>query len=1238
MRHVTIVSGPSEQKNNQLTAQTLYLIHSEQPLPQGVEALLSANMLNQQGGEHSVWVVPRLGTQSPWSSKAIDIAHNCGLQGIRHIEKAIRYDAQNAISETMVAQLHDPMTQTVLYRLEDLENVFKETNAGALQHLDIVQANINLGLALSEDEINYLTNVFTTLNRQPTDAELMMFAQANSEHCRHKIFKAQWIIDGQEKPNSLFGMIKNTTEKHPQGVLSAYHDNASIIEGYKGARFFAKPDNVYDFVDEDIHILMKVETHNHPTAIAPFEGAATGAGGEIRDEGATGRGAKPKAGLVGYTVSDLWNESRSKPKHMATALEIMIEAPIGAARYNNEFGRPNLCGYFRSFEYKQFGYHKPIMIAGGMGNIRPTHVNKKDIPQGTKIIVLGGPAMLIGLGGGAASSVESTADNAELDFASVQRDNPEIERRAQEVIDHCWALNENNPIESIHDVGAGGLSNAVPEILNDAGKGGLIELRKIHCADPGLSPMEIWCNEAQERYVLAILPENIEQFERICHRERCPFAVIGEATDDGHLRVHDSHFNNNSVDMDMSVLFGSAPKMVRNVESLAYRGEKLNFNLNDFRDACFDVLKHPTVGDKSFLITIGDRSVGGLTARDQMVGRWQIPVADAAVTCSGFQSYTGEAMAMGERTPLAILNAPASGRMAIGEAITNIASAVIEDISQIKLSANWMAACGQPGEDAKLYETVKAVGMEFCPALGIAIPVGKDSLSMRAKWEDVQGEHEITSPVSLIASAFARVKDVRRTLTPVLSENENTALLLIDLAKGQQRLGASVFAHTINQIGEETPDCENPEVLKNFFNAIQTMNDKNLLLAYHDRSDGGLWGTLCEMAFASRCGLNIDLTPMGKNPFEICFNEELGAVIQIDTKDRAQVMQVLKAHQLDDCVYPIGHTQSTQKIELKLGEHYWQFDRGECQQAWSQTSHRIQTLRDNPDCAKQAFENILDNSDTGLFSALTFDVKALAANTQTANKPKVAILREQGVNGHIEMAAAFTLAGFEAVDVHMHDILSGEIGLEQFNGLVACGGFSYGDVLGAGQGWAKSILFNDKVKAQFQAYFERPDTFTLGICNGCQMLSRLKEIIPGAAHWPLFLPNTSKQFESRVVMVEVADSSSVLLQGMAGSQMPIVVAHGEGRVETDSNNVALRYIDATGQATQVYPYNPNGSAEGIAGLCSDDGRVTIMMPHPERVIRTVSNSWHPKTEWGEFGPWFNMFLKAREWLATVHSM
>src|SRR5690554_344627 len=1221
--------------------------------------------------------VPRFGTLSPWSSKASDIARNCGLAKIRRLERGIAYYVTGELSEADAAQvaalLHDRMTQTVLARFEDAAALFSHAEPKPLTAVDVLgggraaleQANIDLGLALAEDEIDYLVKSFTELGRNPHDVELMMFAQANSEHCRHKIFNASWDIDGESQEKSLFGMIKNTFEMHREGVLSAYKDNAAVIVGHEAGRFFPNPDTrEYGATREPVHILMKVETHNHPTAIAPFPGASTGSGGEIRDEGATGIGAKPKAGLTGFTVSNLnipgfqqpWEKPYGKPERIVTPLDIMIEGPLGGAAFNNEFGRPALTGYFRTFEQavntprgeEVRGYHKPIMLAGGMGNIREDHVQKKDISVGGKLIVLGGPAMLIGLGGGAASSMATGASSADLDFASVQRDNPEMERRCQEVIDRCWQLGERNPIRFIHDVGAGGLSNAFPELVNDAGRGGRFELRNIPNDEPGMSPLELWCNESQERYVLSVDAEDLELFAAICERERCPFAVVGEATEERQLTVADSHFGNKPVDMPLNVLLGKPPRMHRSASREAALGDDFEPARIALGEAISRVLHHPAVASKSFLITIGDRSITGLVARDQMVGPWQVPVADCAVTATSFDVYTGEAMAMGERTPLALLDAPASGRMAVGETITNLAAARIGKLGDIKLSANWMAAAGHPGEDARLYDTVRAVGMELCPALGITIPVGKDSMSMKTRWQDNGAEKSVTSPLSLIVTGFAPVQDVRRTLTPPLRlDKGDTDLILIDLGRGQNRLGGSALAQVYNRIGQQAPDLDDAEDLKAFFAVIQGLNQDDLLLAYHDRSDGGLLATLAEMAFAGHCGLDINLDVLADAADELApvlFNEELGAVIQVRQSDTEAVLAQLSSAGLGDCSAVIGQPRAEQVLSFNFnGEQVLGGTRAAWQQAWSETSWQIQRLRDNAECADQEFERLADDNNPGLRAMLSYDPNedVAAPFINTGMRPAVAILREQGVNGQVEMAAAFTRAGFTAIDVHMSDILSGRVDLADFRGLVACGGFSYGDVLGAGEGWAKSILFNEQARQAFSDFFARPDTFTLGVCNGCQMLSNLRELIPGSEHWPRFVRNRSEQFEARVAMVEVQPSPSVFLSGMVGSRMPIAIAHGEGFAEfADSaavdaceanSTVALRFVDNHGRMTDRYPANPNGSPRGITGLTSRDGRVTIMMPHPERVFRTVQNSWHPD-DWSEDGAWMRMFRNARVWV------
>ena len=1222
-------------------------------------------------------VVPRFGTISPWSSKATDIAHNCGLAKLERIERGIAYYVAGELSEADAAQvaarLHDRMTQLVLNQMEEAAGLFSHAQPKPLTVVDILgggraaleKANLELGLALAEDEIDYLVKSFVELGRNPHDVELMMFAQANSEHCRHKIFNASWDIDGQAQDKSLFGMIKNTYEMHREGVLSAYKDNAAVMVGSVAGRFYPNPETrQYGASEEPVHILMKVETHNHPTAIAPFPGASTGSGGEIRDEGATGRGAKPKAGLVGFTVSNLnipgfeqpWEVPYGKPERIVTALDIMIEGPLGGAAFNNEFGRPNLTGYFRTFEQavatprgeEVRGYHKPIMIAGGLGNIREDHVQKGEISVGAKLIVLGGPAMLIGLGGGAASSMATGASAADLDFASVQRENPEMERRCQEVIDRCWQLGANNPIKFIHDVGAGGISNALPELINDGGRGGRFELRAVPNDEPGMSPLEIWCNESQERYVLSVDAADFETFKAICERERCPFAVVGEATEEKHLTVADSHFGNKPVDMPLDVLLGKPPRMHRSVAREAEIGDDFSAAALDLGEATERVLRHPAVASKSFLITIGDRTITGLVARDQFVGPWQVPVADCAVTATSFDVYTGEAMAMGERTPLALLDAPASGRMAIGETITNLAAARIGAISDIKLSANWMAAAGHPGEDARLYDTVKAVGMELCPALGITIPVGKDSMSMKTRWQDAGVEKSVTAPMSLIISGFAPVGDVRKTLTPQLRlDKGETDLILIDLGRGKNRLGGSILAQTYGKIGQQAPDVDDAEDLKAFFAVIQGLNADGHLLAYHDRSDGGLLASVLEMAFAGHCGLSLRLDDLASSREELnaaLFSEELGAIIQVREAATPEVLAQFSAAGLDDCVAVIGQPVNGDAIELGFnGEPVYSAERRLLQRIWSETSYQIQRLRDNAECADQEFDGLLAEDNPGLSAKLSFDVNddIAAPYIKKGVRPQVAILREQGVNGQVEMAAAFDRAGFAAVDVHMSDILAGRVSLEDFKGLVACGGFSYGDVLGAGEGWAKSILFNARARDGFQAFFERKDSFALGVCNGCQMMSNLHELIPGTEFWPHFVRNRSEQFEARVAMVQVQESQSIFLQGMAGSRLPIAIAHGEGHAEFESEEallesdlsgcVALRFVDNHGKVTESYPANPNGSPRGITGLTSRDGRVTIMMPHPERVFRAVQNSWRPD-EWQEDGGWMRMFRNARVWV------
>ena len=1218
-------------------------------------------------------VVPRPGTISPWSSKATDIAHNCGLYEVLRLERGIAWylalpTELSAQQHTAVlALIHDRMTESVFDALDAAGQLFSHATPAPMQSIDVLEggrdalvaADRQLGLALAADEIDYLVDSFRELGRNPNDVELMMFAQANSEHCRHKIFNASWSIDGQEQEHSLFKMIRNTHECGGENVLSAYSDNAAVVTGHVAGRFYPHPETCeYSFSQEDIHLLMKVETHNHPTAIAPFPGAGTGSGGEIRDEGAVGRGSKPKVGLNGFSVSNLnipgyeqpWESNYGKPGRIVSALDIMLEGPIGGAAFNNEFGRPNLCGYFRSFELdapgvngnEVRGYHKPIMIAGGYGNIRKEHVEKGDYRPGAKLIALGGPAMLIGLGGGAASSMASGQSAEDLDFASVQRQNPEIERRCQEVIDRCWQLGEDNPIAFIHDVGAGGLSNAFPELVKDGGRGGRFELRSVPNDEPGMSPLEIWCNEAQERYVMAVEPENLARFQAICERERCPFAVVGEATQELHLTLTDSEFDNSPVDLPMSVLFGKAPRMHREIQRARVAHQALRLEL-DVAQAAERVLQLPSVASKNFLITIGDRTVTGMVTRDQMVGPWQVPVADCAVTTVSYDAFVGEAMAMGERTPLALVNGPASGRMAVAEAITNIAAAAIADLKDIKLSANWMCAAGYGAEDEALYDTVRAVGMEFCPELGITIPVGKDSMSMRTTWQDDDEHKAVTSPMSLIVSAFAPVTDVRLTVTPQLQVRSDATLLLVDLGRGANRLGGSALAQTCGQLGDAVADISSAADLKAFFTLVQEKLANQTLLAYHDRSDGGLLVTLLEMAFAGHCGLDIDVQSLPGDALAGLFNEEAGAVLQLADADLPPLLARAAQLGLDECIHVLGRAVSGEQIHVHAAEQVLLADsRSRLQQLWARTSYEIQALRDNPQCAAEEYQRITAE-DPGFSARLSFDPQddISAPYINTGVRPAVAILREQGVNGHVEMAAAFHRAGFTAVDVHMSDILAGRRGLESFKGLVACGGFSYGDVLGAGEGWAKSILFNEAVRAQFRGFFQREDSFTLGVCNGCQMISTLKDLIPGADHWPRFVRNRSEQFEARLALVKIEDNPSVLLSGMAGSHLPIAVAHGEGRAEfageaalsdcEASDAVALRYIENDLSVASRYPANPNGSPAGIAGLTSLDGRATIMMPHPERVFRRVQYSWAPQ-EWGEDGGWLRLFRNARQWL------
>ncbi len=1235
----------------------------------------------KQGEGEMLLVLPRIGTISPWSTKATDIARHCSLDFIERIERGIAYRFDPPLSReesiAVLPLLHDRMTEAVFFSLEDARQLFRHFDPAPLSSVDLlgggraalVEANVGMGLALSTDEIDYLVENFVRLGRNPTDVELMMFAQANSEHCRHKIFNADWVIDGRDESHSLFSMIRHTHRMNPQHTVLAYSDNSAIMEGGVASRFFPSEAGEYGRKGMLTHTLMKVETHNHPTAISPYPGAATGAGGEIRDEGATGCGSKPKAGLTGFSVSNLeipdfiqpWEgKGYSRPGRIASALSIMLEGPIGGAAFNNEFGRPTLCGYFRTFEEEvdgeMRGYHKPIMLAGGVGSIADIHSAKQEIPEGALLIQIGGPGMLIGLGGGAASSMDTGTNAENLDFDSVQRGNAEMQRRAQEVIDRCWQLGTENPILSIHDVGAGGLSNALPELVHGSERGGKLELRSIMSEEPGMSPMQVWCNEAQERYVLAIRPEDLQRFDALCKRERCPYSVIGTATREDRLEIADAVFGNFPVDMPLSVLLGKPPKMTRNVSRKKRNLPAFEADRLDLVEAAYRVLKAPAVADKTFLITIGDRTVGGLTARDQMVGPWQIPVADVAVSLADFESTRGEAFSIGERTPVALVDPAASGRMAIGEAITNLAAATISDLSSVKLSANWMAAAGHPGEDAALFDTVHAVAMELCPHLGISIPVGKDSMSMKTAWTDAAGvRKEVTAPLSLIISAFAPVINANKTLTPDLKRDGETTLLLVDLGAGKARLGGSILAQVYGETGNMAPDLDDALRLKAFFAAIQKLNADSRILAYHDRSDGGLFVTLCEMAFSGRIGISIDLEKLcleakiesmemhcdtkSRCLFEVLFNEELGAVLQVADSELVAVFDVLKEAGLSRMVHVIGKPAGDDRVKIMKGDlHLFDQSRTELERAWSETTFRMQQLRDNPECARQEYDRILDAEDPGLHALLTFDIaEDIAAPYLNLSRPKIAILREQGVNGQVEMAAAFDRAGFSAIDVHMSDILSGRRSLSEFSGLAACGGFSYGDVLGAGEGWAKSILYNPRAREEFGSFFLREDVFALGVCNGCQMMSNLHEIIPGARNWPHFVRNRSEQFEARFVMVEVADSPSILLSGMQGSRMPIVVSHGEGYAEFSSDDamsaahVALRYVDNRGNVATTYPENPNGSPLGITGLTTEDGRFTVMMPHPERIFRTVQHSWHPKG-WGENGPWMRMFRNARKWL------
>ena len=1235
------------------------------------------------------FVVPRVGTISPWATKATNIAHNCGLTKIHRIERGIAFyiqpkaaaaaaaDAGAAASvdaafseaerKIIAAQIHDRMVQTVLGSIDEAASLFAAQEPAPLRIVPLSsggraaleEANVSLGLALSSEEMDYLLKSFADLGRDPSDIELYMFAQMNSEHCRHKVFNASWEIDGVAQDESLFGMVRNTYKVTPDYVLSAYRDNAAVMEGSPAGRFFAdSATHEWSFHQEDLPILMKVETHNHPTAISPFPGAATGSGGEIRDEGATGVGSKPKAGLCGFSVSNLkiprypqpWEYDFGKPSRIASALDIMIDGPLGAASFNNEFGRPNLCGYFRTYEEQVSsfngqevrGYHKPIMLAGGWGNIRREHIQKDHIDPGAKLIVLGGPAMDIGLGGGAASSMNSGQSSEDLDFASVQRGNPEMQRRCQEVIDACWELGPDNPIMFIHDVGAGGLSNAMPELVSDGGVGGRFELRAIPNDEPGMSPLQIWCNESQERYVLAVMPDKFPVFEAFCKRERAQYAVIGEATAERRVVLHDSHFDNYPIDLPLDVLLGKPPRMCKKVTRATQQSPEFNGEGISASEAAERILALPTVAEKTFLITIGDRSVTGLVARDQMVGPWQVPVADVAVTAASYDSFNGEAAAMGERTPVALLDHAASVRLAVGEALTNIAAAYIGDLNRVKLSANWMAANGHGGEDAGLYEAVKTLGMEICPELGLTVPVGKDSMSMKTSWQENGENKSVVAPLSLIISSFARCEDVRKTLTPQLrTDKGDTDLIYIDLGEGQARLGGSCLAQVYRQLGHVSANVDHPARLKGLFDAVQFLNKNDLILAYHDVSDGGLFTTVAEMAFAGHIGVEVSLDQLNSNDLAALFAEELGVVIQVKSEDKEKVLNILSGHGLANISFVIGKLRSDDRLVFtRHGQEVINNTRTHFRTIWGTTTYHMQALRDNPECAQEEFTDKQDAQDPGLFYDLTFDPQEdiAAPYINKGAAPRVAILREQGVNSQAEMAHAFMRAGFTSVDVHMSEILDGSVKLDNFAGFAACGGFSYGDVLGAGEGWAKSILFNAKAKEEFSRFFNRADTFALGVCNGCQMMSTLREVIPGADLWPRFVTNKSERFEARFVEVEVQDSPSLFFKDMVGSRLPIVVSHGEGRAEfhskeqlaqlTSQKLVSLRYIDHYGKVTERYPLNPNGSPEGITSVTTPDGRFTIMMPHPERVVRTISTSYHPD-DMGEFSPWLRLFRNAR---------
>ena len=1263
----------SDLGNIRIKAEFVYIVQAKQTLDetslsQGYKLLSAEKLFVQTGG---FFVTPRKATCSPWSSKATDIFQNCGIKAIQRVEKGIYYsihhDENSLLSISELGDeaklLHDPMTEGIY---KDLSDFFDAPEPKSFKIIDLLEngiealekANVEWGLAMSKAEIHYLADAYTSIQRNPTDIELVMFSQVNSEHCRHKIFNADWIIDGKASEKSLFQMIRNTYQSNPDGVCVAYSDNSGVLHGKSGEWWEVSQDDSkqYKNTETRLDLICKVETHNHPTAISPFPGAATGVGGEIRDEGATGIGGRSKAGLSAFMVSHLKIDSLKQgwetinephPKRLATPLQIMLEAPIGGAAFGNEFGRPQLAGLFRTFEIEHSGnyrgYHKPIMAAGGMGNLKKEHVHKKPIPPKAKIIQIGGPAMKIGLGGGAASSIGAGSQSEDLDFDSVQRDNPEMERRCQQVIDQCIALGANNPILSIHDIGAGGLSNGLPELVEETG--GRFHLRNIHNQDFSMSPMEIWCNEAQERYVLAILAEDEAIFSEICERERCPFAIVGEATDDHKLTLVDSHFDNNPIDIDMSILLGKTPKMLRDCTRESADSSKIDYSKISLKESINRLLKFPAISNKSFLVTIADRTVTGTVSRDQMVGPWQTPLADVAVTTTTMASYTGEAMAMGERTPIALLNAPASGRMAIGECLTNMAASYIGSIQSIKLSANWMVAAGEDGEDANLYDTVSAVGMELCPALGICIPVGKDSMSMRTTWENLENEIiKQVSPLSLLVTGFSTVEDVRKTLTPDFKQTGST-LLLLDLGEGKNRMGASCLAQCFDQVGDTAPDLDNPELFKQFFTCIQSLIAKDLILSYHDRSDGGLYVAVTEMAIAGRKGYELNLDALinsdcpDSSKFETLFNEELGAVIEIDPERLAELESMIESFGLSAICHAIGKTTAVKSGRIiQQSEIIYENTITELNRVWSELSYTMQGLRDNSDCAQEAYDLLLDETDQGIIIQPTFDPDKVP-NISKREQPKIAIFREQGINGQNEMAYAFDKAGFKSVDVHMTDLIEGRFQLNEFQALVACGGFSYGDVLGAGSGWAKCILYNATIKEQFERFFADLNTITLGVCNGCQMLSQLKSIIPGADSWPYFVRNKSEQFEARLSNISVLKSPSVFLQGMENSLLPIPVAHGEGRTDfactgnlehcLKDNLVGMRYIDSKAQPSEVYPINPNGSEQGNTCFTTPDGRVTIMMPHPERCFRSVQMSYGYNHFKGENGPWMRLFENAR---------